>query len=133
MACWVKSSFFKKINELFIYQCFYFLQHVAVLKTLQLHPPAVDYYISIFVTTNLLFLKISIPPSPPPPCQREFFFIWTPLPSGSSRLSSDFPLNKFPCPYFLETQFYLHCFLKLGVVKLYSKNMGLAKLFNYWI
>ena len=74
MACWVKSSFFKKMTELFIYQCFYFLQHVAVLKTLQLHPPAVDYYISIFVTVNLLFLKISMPPPPPPPPLSEGIF-----------------------------------------------------------
>ena len=54
------------MTALFIDHCFYFLQLVAVLKTLQLHPPAVYFYISIFVTINLLFQKIFTPLSPPP-------------------------------------------------------------------
>lgn len=53
------------MTVLFIDHCFYFLQLVAVLKTLQLHPPAVYFYISIFVTINLLFQKIFTPPSSP--------------------------------------------------------------------
>ena len=53
------------MTALFIDHCFYFLQLVAVLKTLQLHPPAVYFYISIFVTINLLFQKIFTPPSSP--------------------------------------------------------------------
>lgn len=53
------------MTVLFIDHCFYFLQLVAVLKTLQLHPPAVYFYISIFVTINLLFQKIFTPRSSP--------------------------------------------------------------------
>lgn len=54
------------MTVLFIDLCFYFLQLVAVLKTLQLHPPAVYFYISIFVTINLLFQKIFTPPPSSP-------------------------------------------------------------------
>ena len=75
------------MTVLFIDHCFYFLQLVAVLKTLQLHPPAVYFYISIFVTINLLFQKIFTPHSSPP------FFVWTCLPSPSSSFYSDFPLK----------------------------------------
>ena len=73
------------MTVLFIDHCFYFLQLVAVLKTLQLRPPVVYFYISIFVTINLLFQKIFIPPL----LKRDFFLFE--------------PASHLQAPVFLQT------------------------------
>ena len=117
------------MTVLFIYHCFYFLQLVAVFKTLQLHPPAVDFYISIFVTINLLFQKIFTPP----PLQEGFFFCLNPpqnLPSPSSSFSSDVPLKNFPVLIFWKPTILFALLPEIGGGKIIFKCYKSCKTFQ---
>ena len=106
------------MTVLFIYHCFYFLQLVAVLKTLQLHPPAVDYYISIFVTINLLFQKIFILRPHPP---EGFFFGLNPPPISKLQFFFRLSVKQISLSIVSGNTILFALLLKLGVVKLYSK------------
>ena len=116
------------MTVLYIYHCFYFLQLVAVLKTLQLHPPAVDYYISIFVTINLLFQKIFILRPHPP---EGFFFGLNPPPISKLQFFFRLPVKQISLSIVSGNTISFTLLPEIRGCKIIFKNTGLAKLFNY--
>lgn len=133
MACCVKSSFFQE-NDWVIYLPLFLLFAARGSVEDSAAPSSSGRFFHINFCNYKSVISENIHPHPP--FKRDFFFCLNKpqnLPSPSSSFSSDFPLKNFPVLIFWKPEFYLHCFLKLGVVKLYSNVTSLAKLFNYWI